>query len=138
MKSKGLLFMTAFIIIVLSVNAYAQAGQAYEDKAGKYKLLLYGDWRAVNYNDAVGRPKTEFVFRDRSEGLLKITSQALEGSLANMVQAEEESQRIYRAGFESAVSEPFGGGSLNGTRLSFYTTEGPRQLANTTYFLQDK
>ena len=138
MKSKGLLFMAAFIISAFSVIADAQDGQAYVDKAGGYKLSLYGDWRAVNYNDAVGRAKTEFVFRDRSEGLMKISSQPLQGALANMVQAEEENQRIYRAGFERAASETFGGGTLNGMRLSFYTTEGPRQLAHTIYFLQDK
>ena len=138
MKSKGLLFMAAFIISAFSVIADAQDGQAYVDKAGGYKLSLYGDWRAVNYNDAVGRAKTEFVFRDRSEGLMKISSQPLQGALANMVQAEEENQRIYRAGFERAASETFGGGTLNGMRLSFYTTEGPRQLAHTIYFIQDK
>ena len=138
MKSKGLLFMAAFILSAFSVIADAQDGQAYVDKAGGYKLSLYGDWRAVNYNDAVGRAKTEFVFRDRSEGLMKISSQPLQGALANMVQAEEENQRIYRAGFERAASETFGGGTLNGMRLSFYTTEGTRQLAHTIYFLQDK
>ncbi|MEN3331801.1 MAG: hypothetical protein V7641_1166 [Blastocatellia bacterium] len=138
MKSKGLLFMAAFIISAFSVIAHAQDGQAYVDKAGGYKLSLYGDWRAINYNDAVGRAKTEFVFRDRSEGLMKISSQPLQGALANMVQAEEENQRIYRAGFERAASETFGGGTLNGMRLSFYTTEGTRQLAHTIYFLQDK
>lgn len=138
MKRKGLLFMAAFIISAFSVIANAQDGKAYEDKDGKYKLSLYGDWRAVSYNDAVGRPKTEFVFRDRSDGLLKISSQPLEGSLANMVQSEEENQRIYRAGFERASSETFGGGTLSGMRLAFYTTEGTRQLAHTVYFLQDK
>ena len=103
MKSKGLLFMAAFIISVAAVAAQAQDGPEYTDKTGGYKLSLFGDWRAVNYNDAVGRPKTEFVFRDRSEGLLKISSQRLEGSLANMAQAEEENQRVYRAGFERSL-----------------------------------
>ncbi|HEY9230555.1 MAG TPA: hypothetical protein VIS78_00355 [Blastocatellia bacterium] len=138
MKSTGLWFMAAFIIGASAVAAFAQDGQAYVDKSGGYKLSLYGDWRAVNYNDAVGRAKTEFVFRDRAEGLLKISSQPLEGALATMVQAEEENQRVYRAGFERSASEPFGGGTLTGMRLSFYTTEGPRQLAHTIYFLQDK
>ena len=63
MKSTGLWFMAAFIIGVSAVAAFAQDGQAYVDKSGGYKLSLYGDWRAVNYNDAVGRAKTEFVFR---------------------------------------------------------------------------
>lgn len=138
MKRTGLMFMAAFIIGAFSVIAGAQDGQVYEDKAGKYRLSLYGDWRAVSYNDAVGRPKTEFVFRDRSEGLLKISSQPLEGTLDNMAQREEENQRIYRAGFQRAANEPFGGGAVNGLRLSFYTTEGTRQLAHTIYFLQDK
>jgi hypothetical protein len=138
MKSTGLWFMAAFIIGASAVAAFAQDGQAYVDKSGGYKLSLYGDWRALNYNDAVGRAKTEFVFRDRAEGLLKISSQPLEGALATMVQAEEENQRVYRAGFERSASEPFGGGTLTGMRLSFYTTEGPRQLAHTIYFLQDK
>ena len=138
MKRKGLWFMAAFIISAFSGLAYGQDGHPYEDTTGGYKLSLYGDWRAVQYNDAVGRAKTEFVFRDRSEGLLKISSQRLEGTLANMVQSEEESQRIYRAGFERAASETFGGGALSGMRLSFYTTEGTRQLAHTVYFLQDK
>ena len=78
------------------------------------------------------------IYADRAEGLLKISSQPLEGALATMVQAEEENQRVYRAGFERSASEPFGGGTLTGMRLSFYTTEGPRQLAHTIYFLQDK
>jgi hypothetical protein len=138
MKSKGLMFMAALVIAAFCAVASAQDGQEYIDRAGGYKLSLFGDWRAVNYNDAVGRPKTEFVFRDRSEGLLKISSQRLEGSLANMVQAEEENQRIYRAGFERSANETFGGGALTGMRLSFYTTEGTRQLAHTIYFLQDK
>src|SRR5262249_32597895 len=99
---------------------------------------LFGEWHAVNYDDAVGRSKTEFVYRDRSEGLLKVSSQRLQGSLADMARAEEESQRNYRAGFERSASEPFGGGTLTGVRLAFYTTEGTRQLANTIYFLQDR
>ncbi|HJQ25756.1 MAG TPA: hypothetical protein VKA60_17685 [Blastocatellia bacterium] len=139
MKRIGLWFMAAFIISASAAAAFAQDdGQAFVDKSGGYKLSLYGDWRAVSYNDAVGRSRTEFVFRDRAEGLLKVSSQPLEGALATMVQSEEENQRIYRAGFERAASEPFGGGTLSGMRLSFYTTEGPRQLAHTIYFLQDK
>jgi hypothetical protein len=137
MRSKALLIF-AFAILAFAPAILAQDGQVYEDRAGKYKLTLAGDWRAVNYDDAVGRAKTEFVYRDRSEGLLKVSSQKLEGSIADMARAEEENQRNYRAGFERAASEPFGGGVLTGIRLSFYTTEGTHQLANTTYFLQDK
>ncbi|MGA9768726.1 MAG: hypothetical protein WBV94_06790 [Blastocatellia bacterium] len=138
MKYKGLLLMTALLICALAAIAVAQSGQDYEDPSGKFKLVLYGEWKAVTYNDAVGRPKTEFIYRDRSEGLLKIARETLSGSIADMVRQEEENLKIYRVGFERAASEVFGGGGLNGMRLSFFSNDGGRQTASTFYFLQDK
>ena len=138
MKHKGLLLMTALLVCAMSGIADAQSGQDYEDPSGKFKLVLQGDWKAISYNDAVGRPKTEFVYRDRSEGLLKIARENLSGTIADMVRTEEENLKMYRAGFERAASEVFGGGGLNGMRLSFFSNDGGRQTANTFYFLQDK
>jgi hypothetical protein len=138
MKHKGLLLWTVVSLAGLFVSAEAQSGQEYTDPAGQYKLTLTGDWRGVSYNDAVGRPKTEFVYRDRSEGLLKITRETLPGALSDFVRQEEENLKIYRSGFEGEASEPFGGGSMNGIRLSFFSTEGNRKRANTFYYLQDK
>ena len=138
MKYKGLLFLTAIFIGVCSIATVAQSGQEYEDAAGKFKLMLIGDWKPVTYSDAVGRQKTEFVYRDRSEGLLKVSKDNLSGQLADMVRREEENLRIYRAGFERSASETFGGGALSGIRLSFFTTDSGRATANTYYFLQDK
>jgi hypothetical protein len=137
MKHKGLLLMTALMVCAMPVAA-AQSGHAYEDPSGKYKLVLYGEWKAVSYSDAGGRQKTEFVYRDRSEGLLKISSETLSGSVSDMVRQEEDTLKIYRKGFERAATETFGGGALSGIRLSFFSTEGRRQTASTFYFLQDK
>jgi hypothetical protein len=138
MKYNGLFFLTAILVGVCAIAGSAQSGQEFTDPAGKYKLLLVGDWKAVTYSDAVGRQKTEFVYRDRSEGLLKITRENLGGTLADMVRREEENLRIYRSGFERSANEAFGGGALSGLRLSFFSTDGGRQNANTYYFLQDK
>lgn len=138
MKHKGLLFMTALMVCAMSAIAVAQSEREYEDPSGKYKLVLYGEWKAISYSDAVGRPKTEFIYRDRSEGLLKIARETLNGSVADMARREEENLKSYRVGFERSSSEIFGGGGLNGMRLSFYTTESGRQTASTFYFLQDK
>ncbi|HSB08126.1 MAG TPA: hypothetical protein VLM38_01335 [Blastocatellia bacterium] len=136
MKYAGLLLTT--FALMFGAAAASRQTQEYTDPAKHYKLTLSGDWRAVSYNDAVGRPKTEFVYRDRSEGLLKITREPLTGSLADAVRQEEETLKIYRGGFEGLSSEPFGGGQLTGIRLSFYSTEGGRKMANTFYYLQDK
>ena len=137
MKHTGLMFM-ALVLLVCVPAVVAQSSREFVDPAGQYKLTLVGDWRAVSYNDAVGRQKTEFVYRDRSEGLLKISRDQLTGSLADMVHREEENLKIYRSGFEGSSSEPFGGGPLSGIRLSFFGTEGNRKMANTFYYLQDK
>ena len=135
MKFKGLLFLTAFLVVC--PLAAAQTGDEYVDQAAKYKLMLVGDWRAVTYNDAVGRNKTEFVYRDRSEGLLKIAKDNLNGAIADMIRQEEQNLTISLSGFERAASESFTGGSLTGMRFSFYNTRGGRQIANTYYYLQD-
>jgi len=138
MRNKGILLVSAVLLGVTVLTVTAQNGQEFNDPAGQYKLTLNGDWRAVSYNDAVGRPKNEFVYRDRSEGLLKVARETLPGALSDFVRQEEENLKIYRSGFEGSVKEPFGGGALAGIRLSFYSTEGNRKMANTHYYLQDK
>lgn len=135
MKFKGLLFLTAFLLA--SPLVAAQTGDEYVDQAAKYKLMLMGDWRAVSYNDAVGRHKTEFVYRDRSEGLLKVSKENLTGTLADLIRQEEQNLTISVSGFERAANESFTGGPLTGIRFSFYNTRGGRQIANTYYYLQD-
>ncbi|HSE96798.1 MAG TPA: hypothetical protein VLD57_00920 [Blastocatellia bacterium] len=138
MKYKGLMFLTVVFVMLTSLTAGAQTGEEYNDPDGKFKLTLFSEWRPISYNDAVGRQKTEFIYRDRSEGLLKISRESLPGgSLSELVRSEEENLKIYRSGFDRAASEPFGGGSLSGMRLSFYSTDGGRQTANTYYYLKD-
>jgi len=138
MRYKGVLLITVALLGATFPALAAQGGQDFSDPSGQYKISLIGDWRPVSYNDAVGRPKTEFVYRDRSEGLLKISRETLPGALSDFVRQEEENLKIYRSGFEGSVKEPFGGGAIPGIRLSFNTTEGNRKMANTHYYLQDK
>jgi hypothetical protein len=138
MRYRGVLLITTALLGTMVPALAAQSGQEFTDPSGRYKVSLAGDWRPVSYNDAVGRPKTEFVYRDRSEGLLKISRETLPGALSDFVRQEEENLKIYRSGFEGSVKEPFGGGTLPGNRLSFFTTEGNRKMANTHYYLQDK
>ena len=138
MKIKGLVFLTALILFGVSTISLAQTSQEFTDPAGKYKITLLGDWKAVSYNDAVGRAKLEFVYGDRSEGLLKITKEKLNGiNLAGKVRGEEENLKMYRAGFERASTEQFDAGSLDGRRFAFYSADGGRKTASAFYFLQD-
>jgi len=132
--------MSLFLILfLLAVPLVASAQeQEYKDPAGKFKMMLVGDWRAMSYDDAVGRQKIEFVYGDRSEGLLKITKERLNGdSLAGKVQAEEDNFKFYRAGFERSTKEHFDAGPLNGVRFAFFTTDSGRKTASAFYYLQD-
>jgi len=103
MKYRGVLSLIAVLLVVIP-GAVAQNAHEFSDPSGQYKLALIGDWRAVSYDDAVGRQKTEFVYRDRSEGLLKITREALPGALTDAVRQDEENLKIYRSGFERSSS----------------------------------
>jgi hypothetical protein len=137
-KTSGLAFSFVILLVSLIVAPAAMGQQEFTDPSNTYKLMLVGDWKGVTYNDAVGRQKTEFVYRDRSEGLLRISKESLNGPLSEMVKQEEENLRVYRSGFASSATEPFGGGTLKGIRLSFFSTEGPRKVSNTYYYLEDK
>jgi len=138
MSFKGLLLLTVILVSSFSALGLSQSGTEFEDPAGKFKISLLGEWRSVSYSDAVGRPKTEFVYRDRREGLLRITREMQAGgSLENMVRNEEQNLRSYRPGFDRASTEPFGGGALRGLRFSFFATEGTRQTASIFYYLED-
>jgi hypothetical protein len=131
-------FLCCVTTTLAGALAAPQGDREFTDPSNTYKLTLVGDWKAVTYNDAVGRQKTEFIYRDRSEGLLKITKENQTGSLSELVRQEEENLRVYRSGFERSSTEPFGGGKLSGIRLSFFSAEGPRKMSNTYYYLEDK
>lgn len=138
MRLRTLLSLALLFISVPAGAALAQSGEEYTDPGGRFKITLQGDWKAITYSDAVGRQKTEFVYRDRRVGLLKISSTSLSGgTLGDMVRQDDENQRTYRAGYVPGSNEDFGGGGLPGVRLAFYTTESYKQVANTTYYLKD-
>jgi hypothetical protein len=136
MKAR-LICSAAALVMLFGQSAQSRPDVQYVDPDKRYKLNLIGNWRAVTYGDAVGRQKTEFVYGDRREGLLRISKEAINGSIENMIREEEENSRIYRSGFERAGVEAFGGGALSGVRFSFHTTEGGRRIANIYYYLRE-
>jgi hypothetical protein len=136
--SRSRLLMASLAIFMCARSVLPQPGKVYEDKTNGFRITLIGDWRAVSYNDAVGRQKSEFVYRDRSEGLLRITRDTLGSrSIGDIEHEEEEAVRAYRSGFELAAKEAFGGGTLRGMRFAYYYMDGGRKIAATMYFLQD-
>jgi len=116
----------------------AQTGREFIDQANGFKITLVGNWRADPYTDAVGRQKTEFLYTNRDQGLLRVTRENLRGSaLKDIVRREMDDFALcYSCVF--AGQEAFAGDYLSGIRVALYYVEGDRRIVGTFYFLQDK
>jgi hypothetical protein len=131
------LLLTFVVPYVLTANV--QSDREFVDEAGRYKITLTGEWRPVTYTDSVGRKKTEFVYRERNEGLLRISKESLNGcSLADVSNKELEGLKLCEAGVTVGGDKEFDGGVLKGHRLAFCYVEGNRWIAATYYFLEDR
>lgn len=136
-KFRFVLSLISVLVSTCSV-AMAQAEREFMDKANGFKITLAGDWRALPYTDAVGRQKTEFVWDNRVQGLLRITREDLRGSpLPNVARREIENFALCYSCVFTGQGE-FSGGSLSGTRVALYYAVGNRRMVGTFYFLQDK
>lgn len=128
----------SFILVALVQAVNAQGGRVFQDTANGFSVGLPGDWKAVTYNDAVGRQRTEFVYRDRSEGLLRVSGISVGGrSITEIARDEMQGAQAYRQAFEQGNTEAFGGGALRGVRMNFFYIEGGHKVAETDYFLKD-
>ena len=137
MNTKLISALLALVSICL-VAAANQSDQEFVDRAGKYRITLTGDWRPVAYTDAVGRAKTEFVLRERGEGLLRINKESLNRrSTADIIRNELEELRLCQPSVTVGGDGDFVGGMLAGRRLAFCYIEGNHWVAATYYFLED-
>lgn len=131
------LFLVFLITAAVNSAAAAQAEREFLDRDRGYRITLVGDWQPVSYTDAVGRQKTEFVFRRRNDGVLAITREGLpRGSLADKVDVDlSDMKQCYACLFTS--KETFGGGQLSGFRALVYYHKDGRKIAGAYYYLQD-
>lgn len=126
------------ILVATCAFTMAQTGREFIDTANGYKITLVGNWQAVSYTDAVGRQKTEFVYENREQGLLRITRENLSGSsLRDVVRREIEDFALCNSCVFTG-QEAFDGEFLSGIRVSHYYVEGNTRLVGEFYFLQDR
>ena len=127
----------ALMMILASQAVTAQIGRDFTDGVDHFKITLVGDWQPVTYIDAVGRRKTEFVYQDRNEGLLRVTVESLRGlPLGDRVRAELNELHL-RYSCVDPGTEAFEGGSLTGTKIWLSYVERGRWYAGTFYYLKD-
>jgi hypothetical protein len=139
MKTGLLLFLQFLLVPSYSQVAGPQAEQDYVDEVTGYRITLIGDWRADTYTDAFRRVKTEFIHKNRDEAVLTISREYLKRRTINdVVRAELEHLKLCQPAVALSAQEPFEGGELSGTRLTFCYVEGEGWVAATYYFLQDR
>lgn len=138
MNVRVLLSLIPILVGGCLTASMAQAEREFVDRANGFKITLVGNWRAVPYTDAVGRQKTEFVYENRDQGLLRIARENLRGSaLQDVVRREIDGFTLcYSCVFTG--QEAFAGDSLSGIRVALYYVEGDRRIVGTLYFLQEK
>ncbi len=141
-RGSGINVTGALALICILVGAcsltMAQADREFKDEANGFMITLVGNWRAVPYTDAVGRQKTEFVYENRDQGLLRITRDNLRGSTLHDMVRREMDEFAFCNSCVFAGQEAFAGGSLRGIRVALYYIEGGRRIVGTFYFLQER
>lgn len=136
-KVRGILALICALVATCSFTM-AQADREFIDKENGFKITMVGNWRAVSYTDAVDRQKTEFVYENRDQGLLRITRDNLRGSALHAIVRREMDEFALCNSCIFAGQEAFAGGSLSGTRVALYYVEGDRRMVGTFYFLQEQ
>lgn len=136
-KVRGVLALICILVATCSFTM-AQADREFLDKADGFKITLVGNWRADPYTDAVGRQKTEFIYENRDQGLLRITRENLRNSALQDIVRREMDEFALCNSCVSAGQEAFAGGSLSGIRVALYYVDGDRRIAGTFYFLQEQ
>lgn len=135
--NKKPLFILLIIAPFMISNLPGQSDREFIDKARNFKILLVSDWKPFSYTDAVGRQKTDFIFRNRREGLLTITREELLGrSLSDRVKFDLDDLKLNNVCFYTD-KEAFESGHLTGFRIMAQYTEGGRKLISTSYYLED-
>jgi hypothetical protein len=130
----------SLVLVLVATCSFtlAQAGREFIDTANGFKITLIQNWRGEAYTDAVGRQKTEFVYENREQGMLRITRENLRGSsLHDVVRREIEGFTLDNS-CVSTGQEAFTGGFLSGIMVAHHYVEGNRRMVGEFYFLQDK
>jgi hypothetical protein len=137
MKSILITATSIFAIAMLVNGAFSQTAREFINKEANYSIVLDEQWEPSAYTDAFGRQRTEFVARNREEGLLTITRRSSDdGSLRVLVRNELNDMRLCSECLESSQEE-FIGGLLSGVRVSLFYTQNGRKVVATFYYLQD-
>ncbi len=137
MRRLVLFSLCAVVLFALgSSGAMAQA-QIFTSSGLEYTLELpSATWRALARPDGAHQ-HTEFIYGDRSDGLLRIRKEVVESGMTapDLARRDQERMWLYAPGYVEGREERFVG-RLNGVVLSYEYTAGGKPMAGRIYYLQ--
>jgi hypothetical protein len=132
---KGVGRVLALVLAVGMCLSLAHAGQG--EKRDEYGLDLPTTWQKSKFTDGAKIERIEYVYGDRSDGLLKVKKARLGGTetLDTYVRGDVDSTLRYLPGYVAGRNEPFGGGPMKGQLVQFDFTRAGRPMMGRYYYL---
>ena len=126
------------LALVLAVGmCLSRASARQGEKQEEYGLDLPTTWQKSKFTDGAKIERVEYVYGDRSDGLLKVKKARLGGSdtLDTFLRGDVESTLRYMPGYVASRNEPFGGGPLKGYMIQFDFSRAGRPMMGRYYYL---
>lgn len=127
----------AFIFALVAASSAAAQTQDFTNESVEYALELpSATWRVIAQPDGVHK-HAEFIYGDRSDGLLRIRKEVVEAGTTpkDLARFDQEQKLHYLPGYVEGKEEPFTG-RLNGVTFSYEYTEAGKAMVGRTYYLQ--
>ncbi|MBL8148596.1 MAG: hypothetical protein JNN15_01565 [Blastocatellia bacterium] len=116
-----------------------QKSTEYKDPDGKYELQLPPNWKAVSYQDGVGKQRIDIIYRDRSLGLLKISQENFESTdIDSFIRNEIEQNLRFRPGYVYNNTERFVGSGGRGALLEYDFSLAGKPKKGRHYYIKGK
>jgi hypothetical protein len=119
------------------VLGLAGSGAHAQEQGADYDLDLPAGWEMATFVDGAKIKRTEYVFGDRSKGLLKIKRIRGDRSLPieTVATNDVDASLKFQPGYVAGRNERFGGGALPGYFVQFDFTRGGRPMLGRNYYL---
>jgi hypothetical protein len=131
---KGPLRILAAVLVAVAAAGAASA----QENADAYTLDLSAGWEQASFVDGAKIRRVEYVYGDRSQGLLKVKRiRAEQGqTLEDVVARDVEGSLKFQPGYVQGRHERFAGGNLAGYLVQFDFTLGGKPMLGRFYYLQ--
>jgi hypothetical protein len=134
-----IILIACALMLVLPASAQdaGEGARKYTNERLEYTLELpNGKWRAVTRPDSVHN-HTEFVYGDRSDGLLRVRKEVVDAgtTAADVARRDHDLKLRFQPGYVEGKEEKFTG-RINGVTSSYEYTGGGKAMIGRIYYLQ--